>query len=86
MVAKLSRGAKARVLSAGSFDGLSGGRSSSLLGGLVARVAPAPQLAPLPKSSFRAAPKRVQEAVKVVEDYVESLGAVEGGKGVKPVE
>jgi len=73
MVAKLGRGAKLRVASAGTFDGLTAGRSGSLLAGLVARVAPAPKLEPVPKRSLRAAPKHVQEAVKVVEDYVQSL-------------
>lgn len=81
MVANLKVGPKRRALTSGAVDGLSVGRSSSLLGGLVARVAPAPKLEAVPKRSLRAAPKHVQEAVKVVEDYVQSLSEPDGPGG-----
>lgn len=72
-MAKLTRGQKQLAASPRGFDGLTGARTGSLLGSLVARVAPTPKLEPLPKRSLRAAPKHVQQAVKVVEDYVQSL-------------
>lgn len=74
----LSRGQKGVAAGAYRLDGLSGARSGSLLGGLMSR------LEPIPQSSLRAAPKRVQDAVQVVQDYADSLALPQGREGGKP--
>lgn len=78
-MSNLSRNQKRLAAASRGFDGLTAGRPGSLLGGLVARVAP------MPASSRLAAPKHAQEAIeaveeglKVVEDYVNSQSS--GGK------
>lgn len=75
----LSRGQKRVASSPGGFDGLTAARSGSLLGGLMGR------LEPIPQSSLRAAPKAVQEAVQVVQDYADSLAVPRARGEVKPV-
>lgn len=76
-MAKLTRGQKRVASAPGGFDGLTAPRAGGLLAGLVARVVAKP--API----RLLAPKRVRDAMRVVEEYVDTLPGSVDGKGGK---